>query len=206
MAIQQPAAERGVVVDEAGYFVAAWQWDAGTPAPKLPAKVSPKLILLREPAEALNPPSEKAKWDFVSKTWSLPTDRLWIVEEATGRVTGGGTYWLDRLKPLLPGRVYVDVEPPKARGRRPIWTGTEWVFPRRVALVTPAGEVANVCLENPNPNAPDVDMPPGWERFDDRQPWPTTWDGEPIGPGARRNPQGNWERPERPETPAPQGQ
>lgn len=209
MAIETPRFERGVLVDFEGYFIAAYQWLEGTPAPVFnkPQKGSPltpeQIVTFLRTPEALAVPSNKARWNGTG--WDLPDTPLWVVNDR-GAITSKNKYWLDRLPPLPEGRSYVDVAPPVDIARRPIWDGSAWVFPTRVALVTPEGVVDNVVLENPRADQPNVETPPGWERFDDLpngNPFPTLPDGSEIGPGAIRGPGGDWERPGPPVDPGP---
>ena len=159
---------RGVAVDAQGYFVGAFTWPTGTPSPKLNSKGTPKAeqlkLLLTEAALAV--PSEKARWDFATETWSLPTERFFVVDEATGRKVSGSLQWRERLPGLRPGLVYVEVPPPAATSRKPLWNSEAraWEFPRRVALIDEDGLCANVALENPMTTTPDVEVPAGWPR------------------------------------------
>ncbi|MDH5796939.1 MAG: hypothetical protein OEZ19_00100 [Paracoccaceae bacterium] len=209
--MDQPEIKRGVLVDPQGFFLGAFQWEAGTPAPKFNTKAmrndpAKRLHLLTEDA-ALNVPSAKARWDFNAKAWVLPETRFFIVEESTGRLCGGVTEWPERLRGLPPGKVYVDTPPPPERARRSVWNAgvQEWQDQIRVLLVTPEGVVDNIVLESPLASAHKIAVPKGWKRFDDkpgtRSPWPKTWDGLPVGIGCRMNAQGAWEQPGRPQPP-----
>ena len=188
---------RGVAVDAQGYFVGAFTWPAGTPSPKLNSKGTPKAeqlkLLLTEAALAV--PSEKARWDFATETWSLPTERFFVVDEATGRKVSGSLQWRERLPGLRPGLVYVEVPPPAATSRKPLWNSEAraWEFPRRVALIDEDGLCANVALENPMTTTPDVEVPAGWEREDDSSgALPTDVDGQPIQIGTIKVAAGNF--------------
>ena len=207
MPIETPRFERGVLVDFEGYFIAAYQWLEGEPTPVFnrpqkgqTIKPADRVTLLRTP-EALAVPSNKARWN--GEGWDLPDTPLWVVD-AKGSNRGKQMVWADRLPPLPDGLEYVDTPAPVSRTRRPLWTGTEWAFPTRVALVTPEGVVDNVVLENPRADQPNVETPPGWERFDDLptgNPFPTLPDGSAIGAGDTRGPGGEWSRPEPPAPP-----
>lgn len=195
MAIDQPQVSRGVLVDAGGYFLGAFQWAAGSPAPDFGSPSKTGLYFLTE-AEALDPPSEKARWNFSTKVWELPTTRLWIVEQKTGRCTGGGLFWLERLKPLPPGKIYVDIEPPKERGRVALWDDEDqtWKFPRVVfAGNATTGICENVILEQPQISAPPFD-PPGLARLgDDRNGHPRdAVHDAPVGIGCIKRSDGKW--------------
>jgi hypothetical protein len=169
-----------VVVDADGHFVSALRWEDGQAAPKVNAKGAPKMTLVYDDA-AVKGAAENGKWDSKSGRWRFPTKMHYVVNER-GTLIGGSKQWVSRLKPLGPTEEYVTVEPPKSRGRRPVWTGAEWAFPRRVGLVNASGVLEVVQLENPRDDQPDVDLPEGYSRIDDRD-WPARADGAPVGIG-----------------------
>lgn len=205
--------KEAILIDARGFVLGGIRWPANQPPPEFnkPRKgqttVRPedrKYLLTDQ--YAIDNVRPDARWDFKpvrnpetgavtrSGTWRFPTEIRYLVDNRNGRLAGERYVWPDNMP--VPPRYYIFVEttPPKSRSRRPIWTGTEWVFPRRVALLTPAGELAMVQLENPREDQPNVEVPPGWERFDDDAPWPEIAPGIPVGPGDRRNGQA-WERP-----------
>ena len=131
--------DRGVVVDEQGFFVAALRWEAGTPAPKFNKKVTkgglPRLILLRDPY-AIENVDPSARWDFTpvredgvlvrAGTWLFPTEERWIVNQRRDRpylwsFVTSRLVWPERLPRLPEGQKLVDVAPPKSAAQRPVW-------------------------------------------------------------------------------------
>lgn len=171
----------GVVVDGDGHFMAALRWRENEQTPKLNAKGGPKLRMLQSDA-AVKGVAENGKWDDKAGRWRFPTKMHYVVNER-GNIISGSKQWVSRLKPIGPNEEYVTEEPPKKMGRRAIWTGTEWQFPRKVGLVNDAtGELEEVFLENPREDQPDVSVPDGYSRIDCRD-WPTLSCGDPVGIG-----------------------
>ena len=168
MPIKTPRLTRGVLVDYQGYFLAAWQWEGAPPefnkprrGERLLRKEDKKHLLLDEAATA--DPQPNGRWDFKKKVWEKPQTKLWVVEEGTGKLRGSRMVFLEKVPPLGPGLEYVDVEPPSKRGRKPLWTGSEWCYPRKVEVIE-NDEVVAFCLENPREDQPDVEIKPGQEK------------------------------------------
>ena len=128
-----------------------------------------------------------------------------LVDATTGRAVRQFKGFKDRLPRIPAGFVVVDDDIPKKKQYSPIYDleAQAFIKPRRVGLVDPDGVVQNIVLENPNAGAPDVPVPEGWERFDDRD-WPTTPAGEPIGNGFKRKGR-RWSRPTPPQVEPPAG-
>ena len=198
---------RGVLVDPLGYFVARVQWTGKRPminktgTPRAERRI---LLTLDKNPNAANVPNDSARWDFEALDWIVPVDTFYLIKEETGVLVKRFKGWRERLPDCPEGCLIVDDVPPVTRSSVPIYNAVEaqWVLPRRVALVDAEGVVQNVVLENPNDTTPDVPVPEGWERFDDRTPWPTDDEGALVGIGAKKA-AGKWTRPDRPVTPAP---
>jgi len=204
----------GILVDNEGYFIAALRWADNETAPEFNkpqagekvVRPEDKKHLLRS-AAAIAVKDSIARWDFKAETWTYPTERYWLVD-SKGNVKGGRTYFPERPPEIkTPGDEIVTTPPPAKIGSRgrPIWNPTagEWQWPRRVVIVNPNGEVVNAALEHRREDLPNIDVPPGWERFDEDQPGgiPTRPDGVVIGRGDKRNAQGDFERPQPPIVP-----
>jgi len=173
-----------VAVDAEGHFASALRWAEDQAPPKLDAKGGQKLSLLYEDAAVLGV-AENGKWDAKAKRWRFPTKMHYVVN-SRGNIVGGFKQWVNRLKPIGPDEEYVTVEPPKKAGRRAIWTGSEWAFPRRVGIINDeTGALETIQLENPREDQPDVAVPAGCSRVDDRD-WPLLPSGEAVGDGCLR--------------------
>ena len=198
----QEALSRGVLVDHLGYFVARVEWTGSRPMINktgTPREERRRLLTLDKNPNAANVPSVSARWDFEALDWIVPVDEFVLVNEVTGVPVKRFKGFKERLPTIPSGHVVVDDPFPKARSYRPIYDmeAKAFVPPRRVALVDPDGVVQNVVLENPNQGTPDAPVPEGWERLDDREPWPTDADGNAVGKGFLRK-GGVWERPATP--------
>lgn len=174
--------ERAVVVDPEGFFVAALQWEKGTPAPDLQTRLTkgsaPKLIMLRDPyaIEHVNP---AYRWDFTpvreqpdpdgptqfvrAGTWQKPPARRWIVSQRRDYpdlwfLTGERMIWPERAPRLSEGAKFVDVEPPKSSTNKPIWHDArgEWVLPRRFLVCDADGCVLNTVLSYVDEDRPEL--------------------------------------------------
>ena len=193
---------RGILVDRDGFFVDRVQWSGSRPAVNekgTPKEKRKRLLPLETYPNAANVPSRNAKWDFEAMDWIAPNDEMVLIKEDTGEVVKRFKGFKDKLPDCPEGCVIVDDVPPKVRHFKPIYDKAKQAFvrPRRVALIDPDGVVKNVVLENPNDSAPDVDVPKGWSRVDDRDEWPVDDDRAPIGIGAKRA-GGKWLKPEKP--------
>lgn len=181
--------QKGVLVDHEGFFLGAFQWEDDENAPDL--AVSPRVgervvrlddrrVFLTMP-EALDPPSEKARWDFQAKAWRQPEARYWIVDDR-GTPVGGGLYHKSRPPRVPAGTALVTEAPGNTNGRRMIWNGTAWQAPRRVIHVDGDGVVINIVNENPRDDQPDVATPAGCSRYTEDN-WPLNADGNPAQRG-----------------------
>lgn len=188
----------GVLVDGEGYFLAALQWEADGIAPSFGSNEGKELkdqrhLLTSETAILVS--SEKARWDFGTQSWSLPTERYWVVDQR-GTVIGGTTYWPARPPSAKPGTEIVLVPPPArdlARAK-PVWDteAQSWKDNRRVALIDEDGLVIDVQLENPRSDTENVVLPNGWEREDDDGGLPLNDEGQPVGIGSFKDGSGGY--------------
>lgn len=169
--MKTPRMKRGVMVDAKGNFLGAFQWDEREPAPKVNAPKTAKAAQARllTSAEATADPLPGGRWSEKQKRWIAPGKTLWIVDERTGDLRGSRRVFADTIPALQPGLKYVDVAPPESRGRKPVWTGTEWVFPRRVGIVDGEGRLVNVVLENPLEETENVSVPEGCRRAEEAE-------------------------------------
>jgi len=171
----------GVVVDEEGYFVQAARWEVGKPRPQLNRKGQPRLWMLISD-DAVKGAAPNGRWNKKRSCWDLPPKTYYVVNER-GNIVSGSRQWASRLKPLAPNYEYVNKEPPKQTGRKPIWTGSEWVFPKRVGIVNAETNVIeNIQVENPREDQPNVAITDGYYRIDDSD-WPRDETGDEIGIG-----------------------
>lgn len=166
--------ERGVLIDEEGFFVAALQWEAGSPAPKFREKLTrgkaPTFMLLREPY-AIENVEPGARWDFQpvrepvdpgdpekgtrqvrSGSWLMPPETRWVVNvrrdiPSIGSLSGSRKVWPERLPGLPSYQRWVTVAPPETRSAKPIFDFDrgEWVLPSAVWVVDGDGVVLNKC-------------------------------------------------------------
>lgn len=180
--------KRGVLVDSKGFFVSLVFW-TGDKRPVINKKGTPKeerrrLITFDKNPKAENVPSKNARWDFETLDWVLPQDDFVLIKEDTGQVLRRFKGFREKLPECPEGCAMVDDPLPETRSFKPLYDKTKQAFvaPRRVALVDADGIVQNIVLENPNDTAPDVEVPEGWSRFDDRD-WPVDADGDLIGQG-----------------------
>jgi hypothetical protein len=147
--------ERGVVVTEDGSFVAAVQWQKGTPKPssadlngtRAAGSTAPKLRLVTDP-EAVADPIPKGRWDAKAKVWRKPNVPVWIVnvrrdDPRYGVLAGSRMIWPQGPMPTLQAwQRLVTVEPPATRaGRKPLFDfeAGEWVVPVSVVVVREDG-------------------------------------------------------------------
>lgn len=200
---------RGIVVDSEGYFLAAIQWDAGGPKPRInfprrgEKKIRPenrKHLLMSD--YAIENAAPNARWDFKpvrelqdpddpsspmvkvrDGTWRFPETEIFLVDKS-GNYKGRRKVWPDRFVVPLGLRV-VETPPPVEKGRRPIWdaAAAEWRFPRKVCVANASGLVENIVLENPRDDTPDVEIPDGGSRVDDRDGELLDDNGRPPEPG-----------------------
>lgn len=195
--------KRGILIDRDGFFVDCVQWSGKPPVINAEGTQKEKrlrLLPLENYPNAANVPSLYAKWDFAAQDWIAPPDQMVLIKEDTGDIVKRFKGFKDKLPDIPEGYAVVDDIPPKARTFKPIYDKAkqQFVRARQVALIDPDGVVQNVVLENPNDTAPDVEVPEGWTRFDDRDDWPVDDEGAPVGKGAKLR-GGRWKRPDKPD-------
>jgi hypothetical protein len=162
--------ERGVLVDQDGFFAAAVQWQKGTPRPNVggprPAgggalridgdPVEPTRLRLVTDPEAIADPVPNGRWDGKAKVWRKPSVQVWIVnvrrdDPRYGVLAGSRVVWPKRPMPTVQGwQRLVTIEPPKTRaGRKPLFDfeAGEWVVPVSVAILDDNGDVINVVVK-----------------------------------------------------------
>lgn len=151
--------ERGVIVDDEGYFLGAVQWEAGTPEPDVngprpDGSSGPRLRLLRDP-EAIADPVASGKWDTKAKAWLRPSVEMWIVnvrrdQPRYGSLAGGRMVWPSRVPRLPPWQAWVSVPPPQgSRARIPLFDfeAQEWISPVTVAEFDAQGVCTNLVVK-----------------------------------------------------------
>lgn len=139
----------------------------------------------------------KSRWDFDAQKWSNPTELYGVVDTRTMSLTRASLEWPDALPEMPEPYAFVDVPlPPKStweRGRKFVYNDATdaWEYPRKVAIMDASGEVVSVALEHPSGNMPDVTLPAGCSRFDDRD-WPINDDGEKVAIGHIKKGKDKW--------------
>jgi hypothetical protein len=151
---------KGVIVDEAGFFLGAVKWRKGTPAPDLngPRKEganAPRLRLLTEP-EAIDDPIPNGKWDAKRKEWLSPPTKLYVVTVRRdlpryGAYAGFQMVWPDRLPDLPDWQRFVEEPAPEWRRSKPLWDfeEEEWIFPVEVIQYEEDGETCKDVILKP---------------------------------------------------------
>lgn len=195
--------KRGVVVDEQGFIAGEVSWPASETPPNVniilkdyEGKVSG--IVKRIIVQELNGYKNRTqKWDHKKRVWLDPPLRLFVVSAKTGALFSSFNTWPNLIPDLPEGYAIVDDEPPKQAGRSKAmydFTEEKWVFPRRVAIINPQGEVENIVLENPDPSKPNIPLPEGYTREDDDGGvLPKDDDGKEIGIKSKLK-KGVWKR------------
>jgi hypothetical protein len=167
------AYDRGVIVDDDGFFVGAVKWQRGTPGPtngylngqRKAGSTQPRLRLVTD-AEAIANPLPGGRWDAKAKEWQAPPKELWIVnvrrdDPRYGVLSGSRRVWPGRPLPSLPGwQAFVDVAPPARRpGRKPLFDFDvgEWVMPVSVVVFAEDGETCTNVVVKPRLEAGDVE-------------------------------------------------
>jgi len=160
--------ERGIAIDRNNLFVAAYQWEKGTPRPRLNPKGTPeekKLTWLTMP-EALADPKENGKWDEENLVWLLPDTPAYEVLERVDKpgywtLQGKSNVWPERLPSLREGRKWVMTPPPETRAQRPIWSDSAgaWLLPQPRMIVDAEGFCVNLVGTLTDGN--DIDVPAG---------------------------------------------
>jgi len=150
--------ERGVIVDEEGFFLGAVKWEKGTPAPDLKTARGDgtnayRLRLLTE-AEAIENPNPNGRWDFKAKKWIAPDVPIWIVnrrrDKPIGTLAGSRMIFAGRPPRVADYQEIITTPPPEMRrGRKPIYdfTTNEWISPVTVATFDDAGVCTNVIVK-----------------------------------------------------------
>lgn len=139
----------GVVIDPDGFFVAALRWPKGLRRPEINSPRTPRSMRNRMLSGVFFDENADVKRFDGEK---------WVPRNATACIVGPSGNLLKKIKfhkgyearlpPLRSGQEYIFKEPPKLRGRRPIWDGKKWVSPRVVAIVKD-GVIVGSALENP---------------------------------------------------------
>jgi len=186
--------ERGVVIDDQGFFMAAVQWEAGTPrpssldlnGPRREGSTAPRLRLLTD-REAVADPVPGGRWDSKAKTWLRPNVKMWAVNMRRdwpryGTLAGERMVWPDRLPNLPAWQAWVTTPPPAGSGaRKPMFdfeTG-EWVMPVSVVVFDEDGETCkNIVVK---PRLEDGDETPDQIEVSDEQ-----GNKAAIAPGQKR--------------------
>jgi len=156
--------KRGIAVDRQGYFVAAFEWPANGPRPRLNPKGTlekDKLIWLTLP-EALADPQPNGKWDADNLVWLLPDTPAYEVLQRPDKpnfwtLQGSKNVWPEKLPDLPSGRKWILTPPPQTRSQRPVWSDSagEWKLPQRRMIVDAEG----FCINLLGTMEDDADLP-----------------------------------------------
>lgn len=174
------------VIDETGYLIGVVRY-----LKRLP-KLKPGQQFVTDPA-AVKAAFEHARWDARKKEWKRSPHRYYVVRP-NHQFAYARNWWPNRIPTLPEGYYAVTVEPPKLRGRKPLWNDEsgQWEFPRRVGIVSADGVLLSIELESPRSDMPDAVIPEDCTRIDDCN-WPCDIKGNPISIGARREKNGDWQ-------------
>jgi hypothetical protein len=174
--------KRGVVVDDQGFFLAAVQWEAGTPkpssldlnGPRREGSTAPRLRLLTS-SEAIADPVPGGKWDSKKKVWLRPSVKMWAVNTRRdlpryGTLAGERLVWPERLPNLPAWQAWVTTPPPAgSRSRKPMYDfeAAEWIVPVAVVEFEEDGDTCkNIVVK---PRLEDGDETPDQVEVTDEQ-------------------------------------
>lgn len=177
---------KGVLVDNEGFFIGAVTWPATMKRPQINAPNTPREQRNRMlPAAFFDEHAEEKRFDFDKQEWVKASGFASVVN-ARGDFLQKVRYFKGyehRLPTLSPGLEYVFKPKPKnEKTFRWIWSGADWVRPDVVAVIE-GDKIVSAALQNPRedqPNVADI-LPAGQSVLVE---WPAKADGEYARIGA----------------------